>query len=64
MTVDRKYADLLGSRLQKFSVKNNGRVWNFRCPYCGDSQRDKKKARGYLFMKKNDIIYKLSLIHI
>jgi predicted RNA-binding Zn-ribbon protein involved in translation (DUF1610 family) len=58
MTVDRKYADLLGSRLQKFSVKNNGRVWNFRCPYCGDSQRDKKKARGYLFLKKNDIIYK------
>ena len=58
MSVDRKYVDLLASRLQRFKVKNNGRAWNFRCPYCGDSQRDRKKARGYFFLKKNDIIYK------
>jgi len=51
------YADLVGSRLQKFSCTRAG-VYNFRCPYCGDSQKYKNKARGYLFLKKNDLVYK------
>lgn len=28
------------------------------CPYCGDSQKNKSKARGYFFAKGNDLIYK------
>lgn len=56
-SIDTKYADLLGSRLGKFVRKKIG-LWNFRCPYCGDSQKYKNKARGYFFLKKNDVIYK------
>ena len=56
-TVDMRFADLVGPRLQKFVRKKNG-LWNFRCPYCGDSQKYQNKARGYFFLKKNDIVYK------
>lgn len=55
--VDTKYIGLVSSRLPKFKqVKNN--LYNFRCPYCGDSQRNKNKARGYLYQLKNDHNYK------
>ena len=26
---------------------------NFACPYCGDSQKNKRKARGYFYIKNN-----------
>jgi hypothetical protein len=29
--------------------KKPGRVYNFSCPLCGDSQKDRSKARAYLF---------------
>ena len=55
--VDSKYIGLISSRLQKFKkVKNN--LYNFRCPYCGDSQRNKNKARGYIYQLKNDHNFK------
>jgi len=55
--VDSKYIGLVSSRLQKFKqVKNN--LYNFRCPYCGDSQKNKNKARGYIYLLKNDHNYK------
>lgn len=55
--VDTKYIGLVSSRLSKFKqVKNN--LYNFRCPYCGDSQRHKNKARGYIYQLKNDHNYK------
>ena len=44
-------------RLIKFAEKKKG-LYNFRCPYCGDSQKYKNKCRGYLFQKKNDFIFK------
>jgi hypothetical protein len=50
--VDNKYISLVSARLDKFSKKN--KVYNFRCPYCGDSQKYKNKARGYLYPIKND----------
>lgn len=56
-SIDLQYVNLISSRLQKFSSKKVG-VYNFRCPYCGDSQKYKNKARGYLFLKKNDLVYK------
>jgi len=48
---------LISSRFQKFKkVKNN--LYNFRCPICGDSQRNKNKARGYLYQVKNNTNFK------
>ncbi len=55
--VDSKYIGLVSSRLQKFKrVKSN--LYNFRCPICGDSQRNKNKARGYFYVVKNNTNFK------
>ncbi len=55
--VDVKYINLISSRFQKFKkIKNN--LYNFRCPICGDSQRNKNKARGYLYQIKNNTNFK------
>jgi transcription elongation factor Elf1 len=55
--VDVKYINLLSSRFQKFKkVKHN--LYNFRCPICGDSQKNKNKARGYLYQVKNNTNFK------
>ncbi len=55
--VDVKYINLISPRLQKFKkVKNN--LYNFRCPICGDSQKNKNKARGYLYQVKNNTNFK------
>lgn len=55
--IDIKYINLVSARLQKFKrVKAN--LYNFRCPICGDSQKNKSKTRGYLYSIKNDINYK------
>ncbi len=55
--IDVKYINLISSRFQKFKkVKNN--LYNFRCPICGDSQKNKNKARGYLYQVKNNTNFK------
>jgi len=55
--VDVKYINLISTRLQKFKkIKNN--LYNFRCPICGDSQKNKNKARGYLYQIKNNTNFK------
>ena len=55
--VDTKYIGLVSVRLQKFSKKKEG-LYTFRCPYCGDSQKNKNKTRGYLYQLKNDHNFK------
>lgn len=55
--IDVKYIQLVSSRLILFTRKKAD-LYNFRCPYCGDSQKRKNKARGYLFKIKNDFVYK------
>jgi hypothetical protein len=55
--IDEKYILLVSSRLEKFSKKKSG-LFNFRCNYCGDSGKNKSKARGYLYQIKNDYNYK------
>lgn len=55
--IDEKYILLVSSRLEKFSKKKPG-LFNFRCNYCGDSGKNKSKARGYLYQIKNDYNYK------
>jgi transcription elongation factor Elf1 len=55
--VDVKYINLISSRLEKFKkVKNN--LYNFRCPICGDSKKNKNKTRGYLYQVKNNTNFK------
>jgi len=48
---------LLSPRLDKFK-KLRDNLFNFRCPYCGDSQKFSNKARGYFYRMKNDFFYK------
>ena len=55
--IDNKYIGLLSTRLQKFKkVKAN--LFNFRCPLCGDSQKNKNKTRGYIYQVKNNSNFK------
>ena len=54
---DTKYIGLVSSRLQKFK-KVKADLYNFRCPLCGDSQKHKNKARGYIYAKKADANFK------
>ena len=55
--IDIKYVNLISPQLQQFKKKGDF-LWNFRCPYCGDSQKSRTKARGFIFRKKNDLFYK------
>ena len=48
--LETKYIGLASSRLDKFK-RTSGNAFNFRCPVCGDSKKDRKKARGWLFDK-------------
>ena len=55
--VEDKYIRFLNTRLDKFKHVKSG-LYNFRCPYCGDSQKHRNKARGYFFLKKSENIFK------
>lgn len=55
--VDVHYVNLLSGRLDKFTRKKED-LYNFRCPYCGDSQKHRNKARGYFFRIKTDMVFK------
>jgi transcription elongation factor Elf1 len=55
--IDSKYIGLISSRLQKFKRVKAG-LYNFRCPICGDSQKNKSKTRGYIYDIKNDANFK------
>ena len=55
--VDSKYIVVVSSRLLKFKrVKSD--LYNFRCPICGDSQKHRNKARGYLYAVKADMNFR------
>ena len=55
--IDVKYVSLISPFLQQYKKKGDF-LWNFRCPYCGDSQKSRTKARGFVYRKKNDLFYK------
>jgi hypothetical protein len=55
--IDEQYIRLLEPKLEKL-VKKSDKVYNCRCPLCGDSQRNKTKARGYFYQVKNNTNYK------
>jgi len=53
--IDTKYINLVSPQLQRFKrVENN---YNFRCPYCGDSTKNKFKARGYMIQRDQSYSY-------
>ena len=55
--IDLKFINDLSSRLSQFKRKTE-HLFNFRCPYCGDSEKNQYKARGYHFKLKETFIYK------
>ena len=55
--LDTKYINLASASLQKYKKVKNG-LWTFRCPYCGDSKKNKNKTRGYIFQVKGDHVFK------
>ena len=55
--VEDKYIRFLNTRLDKFKNVKSG-LYNFRCPYCGDSQKHRNKARGYFFLRNSEYIFK------
>lgn len=55
--IETKYVSLISSRLDKFK-KVGDNTYNFRCPICGDSEKNKTKRRGYIFQDKGKLFFK------
>ena len=55
--IDQKYLHLLSVNLPLFKRKNDN-LYNFRCPYCGDSQVSSSKARGYVYLYEANYNFK------
>jgi hypothetical protein len=54
--IDEKYINLISCRLKNFKRKKSG-LYNCSCPLCGDSQKNKLKARGFFIAKKGKWFY-------
>ncbi|AMQ65930.1 DNA primase [Stenotrophomonas phage vB_SmaS-DLP_6] len=56
--IEIKYANLLSIKLDKFKLKKHSPyLANCRCPYCGDSDYSKIKARGYIVEKGGKLLF-------
>ena len=55
--VDSKFIGIVSPRLQKFK-KVKPDLYNFRCPICGDSKKNKSKSRGYLYGIKQNVNFR------
>ena len=54
--IDRAFLLRVSPKLPRFTQKKQD-LYNFRCPLCGDSQKNKTKARGFVYRKKDDYFY-------
>lgn len=54
--IDLKYIGALAPRMSMFAKKDDD-VYNMRCPLCGDSQKSKTKARGYILGRGGSYVY-------
>jgi len=54
--IDRTFLLRVSPKLQRFTQKKTD-LYNFRCPLCGDSQKNKSKCRGFVYRKKDDYFY-------
>lgn len=50
--IDVKYVGIISTYLKNFK-KRSEFLWNFSCPVCGDSKRNHRKARAYVYKDKN-----------
>ena len=58
LNVDIQFANALRTQVRNFKVKsNNPYTVNFSCPLCGDSSKNKSKARGYIYTKNGRMSY-------
>jgi transcription elongation factor Elf1 len=56
--IDIQFAQMLSGRLDNFKIKHtNPYKINFRCPICGDSQKSRSKARGWILERDNKFSY-------
>jgi len=56
--IDVQFAQMLSGRLEHFKIRHtNPYKINFRCPICGDSQKSRSKARGWLLERDNKFSY-------
>lgn len=55
--IDQKYVSIIGAGLRNFR-KEKTDLWNCSCFLCGDSKKDKSKARGYFYKHKGGMWYK------
>jgi len=55
--IDKKFINLMSGQLQRFAWKKDN-LANCRCPICGDSTKNKTKARGFFFEKKGEFFFK------
>jgi len=55
--LDKKFINLASGMLRNFKWQRDS-LANCSCPICGDSKKDKKKARGYFYEKHSRFFYK------
>lgn len=54
--LESKYLGMVSNRLRNYKRKSST-LYCFSCPFCGDSETDRKKARGYVFTKKGNAMF-------
>ena len=55
--IDRKYILFLSPKLEHFKQKNSN-LFTFRCCFCGDSQKQTFKTRGFVYEKDNQYFFR------
>jgi len=56
LIIDHKYVGLLSNRLLRYTKVDN-KTYTFRCPICGDSKKNSYKTRGYIYEKKDKMMF-------
>lgn len=54
--LEQKYLNLVSNRLRNFKRKGPT-LYNFSCCFCGDSESDQRRARGFVYTKKGSTLY-------
>jgi transcription elongation factor Elf1 len=54
--IDQKYIGAVSFKLEMFKKKKED-LYNFRCPYCGDSKRNRTKTRAFIYRKLNGYFF-------
>lgn len=54
--IEKEFVGRIRNKLPGVTQKSEF-LWNFRCPVCGDSKKNKSKMRGYIYRRKNDLLF-------